>query len=174
MTSNWWLTGTGTPVASGTSGDVAAPVPHCGTGAAGSPASSLVPAGHDAAVHVPDGSGHPAGLIREEKRDRRGDVAGGTHAAQRVKGVKAGQRLVDLVLRDESFVQRGLHHGRGYRVYANLVLGQFDGQIPGQRMEPVLGHRVGRGRSGGDPPGGPPAAVVYDGPPVAAGAPGPP
>src|SRR3954464_8459533 len=35
----------------------------------GSPASSLVPAGHDAAVYVPDGSGHPAGFLGEEKRD---------------------------------------------------------------------------------------------------------
>src|SRR3954451_12175511 len=85
--------------------------PGCRTaapGATGRPAPSLVPAGHDAAVHVPDGSGHPAGLLREEERDRRGDVACRTDAAQRVKGVEAGQGLVDLVLRDESFVQRGL------------------------------------------------------------------
>src|SRR3954453_16810042 len=74
----------------------------CTRGAAASTATSLVPAGRDAAVHVPDGTGHPAGLVREEERHRRGDVAGGTDAAQRVEGVEAGQCLVDLVLRDES------------------------------------------------------------------------
>src|SRR4051794_21111247 len=73
MSPNWWPTCTASPVAAGERHDQgmwparglaapqgllpAAPLPHCGTGAAGRPASPLVPAGHDAAVHVPDRSG---------------------------------------------------------------------------------------------------------------------
>src|SRR5204862_7974766 len=110
----------------------------------------LVACGHDAAVDVPDGGGDPAGGRGEQEGDGVGQVAGGADPAQRVEAVEAVQGLVELVLGDEPLVQRGGHDGGGDRVDPDLVRGQLDGQVAGQRVQPGLGHRVRRGRGGGD------------------------
>src|SRR5215470_2113077 len=57
--------------------------------------------------------------------------------------------VIQLVDRDEPLVDRGGYHGRGDRVDPDLVRGQLDGQVVGQRVQPGLGHRVRRGRGGG-------------------------
>src|SRR4051794_33871593 len=75
-----------------------------------------VASGHDAAVDVPDGAGHPAGGGGQQEGDGVGQVTGGADPAERVEAVEAVQRLVELVLGDEPLVQRGGHDGGGDRV----------------------------------------------------------
>src|SRR5438045_72047 len=91
----------------------------------------LVASGHHAAVDVPDGAGHPAGGGGQQEGDGVGQVAGGADPAERVEAVEAVQGLVELVLGDEPFVQRGGHDGGGDRVDPDLVRGQLEGEVAG-------------------------------------------
>src|SRR6266480_6877732 len=81
----------------------------------------LVAPGHDAAVHVPDGAGDPAGRRGQQEGDGVGQVTGGADPAERVEAVEAVQRLLDLVLGDEGLVDRGGDDGWGDRVDPDLV-----------------------------------------------------
>src|SRR5215469_2586214 len=122
----------------------------------------LVAPRHDAAVNVPDGAGDPAGGWRQQEGDGVGQVAGGTDAAERVEAVEAVQGLVELVLRDETLVDRGRDHRWGDRVDPDVVGGQLDGQDRGKRVQPALAHRVPRRRGDRDALVGPHAADVDD------------
>jgi hypothetical protein len=104
----------------------------------------LVAAGHDAAVHIPNGPGDPGGLIRQEEIDDRGHVIHSPHPADGVEGVKAGQGFLNLIGLDEFAVYGGDHHGRGDGIDPNVIIGQLHGKMLGQGMQAGLGHGVSR------------------------------
>src|SRR6201996_8118162 len=101
--------------------------------------SMSIASGRDAAVHVPDGAGDPAGGGRQQERDRVGQVANGAGAAQWVKGVKAVQCRLQLVLGHELLVDRGGHPGRGDCIDANLVWCQFQRQVASHSVQAAFG-----------------------------------
>src|SRR6185437_6400337 len=115
-----------------------------------------------AAFDVPDGAGDPAGVRGQQEGDGGGDVAGGADTAERVEAVEAVQGVVELVLGDEPLIQRGGDDGGGDRVDPDVVGGQFDREVLGQRVQPGLGEGVPRRRGGRDGLVGPHAADVDD------------
>jgi hypothetical protein len=64
-----------------------------------------------------------------------GDVGGGSDSSERVKRREGLQRGVDLILRDEAFVEVCLDDSRRYGVDPDLVGGEFDGEVVGERVQ---------------------------------------
>jgi hypothetical protein len=82
---------------------------------------------------------------------------------------RAGDQIVDLVRRNEGLVDGRGDDSRCDGVDADVTVGQLDGQIVGEGVQPRLGHRVRAGGGGRDRLMGPHSADIDDRPAAAAG-----
>lgn len=91
----------------------------------------MVAAGHDAAVHVPDGAGAPGVFVGEQKIGDGGNVLGAADTADGMEAVESGDGLLDLRRLDERAIDRGGDDGGRDGVHADFVFRQFDGEVLG-------------------------------------------
>ena len=81
---------------------------------------------------------------RLQNREDRNDVFGLAVATQGMERVEGRQHLLDLFGRHERPVNRRLDDRRRDRVDADVVIGELDGQVFHELVNPGIGRRVGR------------------------------
>ncbi len=84
----------------------------------------LIPSRHYAAIDVPNGSGHPLGVITEQKVNGLCHIFRRANPTDRMKAVECGKCLIYFIWVNEGLIKRRLDHRRRHGIDPNVVVGQ--------------------------------------------------